>query len=340
MLMRKVTHADRNLLSSTHKYAFNEKACLGCISRFYSGTRVPSELFQKNSKEFSIVSKFKIYSELSKYRLSSLVVLTTGAGYLCSGPPIVWTTMVATCLGTAMCAASANTLNQIIEKKNDARMNRTRNRPLPSGRISSVEASAWALASGVAGTSILYATSNPVVALLGAGNIILYAGPYTISKQYSEINTWIGSLVGAIPPVMGYAAATGGMIMHPDPISLASILFLWQFPHFFALSWLYREDYSLGGYQMVSVNDPDGSRTAQYIWNYSLYLTAVPFLTSVTGVTSYMFAVEGTAANLYLLYLANEFKKERTNAKARKVTSDELISTKLYLLYHVPLFQL
>ena len=149
----------------------------------------------------SIFSKVKVYSELSKLRLSSLVVMTTGAGFLCAGSPIDWQTMVAACFGTALCAASANTFNQIIEKNLDLKMNRTRNRPLPSGRITVNEAVSVAIATGAVGTSALYLATNPVVAALGAANIFLYAGPYTISKQISEVNTWLGAVVGAIPPV-------------------------------------------------------------------------------------------------------------------------------------------
>ena len=266
-----------------------------------------------------ILQKLRLYSDLSKYRLSSLVVLTTGAGFLCAGSPIVWTTMAGTCIGTALCAASANTFNQIFEQSIDMKMNRTRGRPLPSGRTTSLEATSWGLLSGVAGTSLLLTVSNPVVAALGAANIILYAGPYTAMKQRTEWNTWVGSVVGAIPPIMGWAAATNGSILQAEPITLASLLFLWQFPHFFALSWMHREDYAKGGFQMISVNDPIGTRSSNLIWNYSLYLSTLPILSSMSGMTSYMFAVEGTAANIYLLYLANNFRNNKSNANARKV---------------------
>jgi protoheme IX farnesyltransferase len=107
--------------------------------------------------------------------------------------------------------------------------------------------------------------------------------------------------------------------MAPEPALLASLLFLWQFPHFFALSYLHREDYARGKFEMVAVNDPAGLRSAGLIMEYSLYLTALPIIASVSGLTSYMFAFEGTAANLYLLYLANKFRQDRTNAGAKRV---------------------
>ena len=154
---------------------------------------------------------------------------------------------------------------------------------------------------------------------MGFANIGLYAGAYTYSKRFTELNTWIGAIVGAIPPVMGWAAATGGQLVAPEPAALAALLFLWQFPHFFALSYLHREDYARGNFEMVAVNDPDGIRSANLILQYSLYLSVLPIACSVAGVTSCMFAVEGTAANVYLLYLAQKFRSDRTNAGARRI---------------------
>jgi protoheme IX farnesyltransferase len=266
-----------------------------------------------------ILKKLGIYGELSKFRLSSLVVMTTGAGFLATGLPIDWAVLSATCFGTALCAASANTFNQTIEAKYDANMNRTKSRPLPSGRVSTKEAIGWGIASGVAGTSMLLLSSNPIVAALGAGNIFLYAGPYTALKRKSEINTWVGSIVGAIPPVMGWAAATGGQVLAGDPLFLAGILFLWQFPHFFALSWLHREDYARGGFQMVAVNDTAGTRSGALVLRYSAYLSAIPVAAYGLDLTSSMFAFEGTAVNAYLMYLAYKFNQNQSNANARRV---------------------
>ena len=272
---------------------------------------------QENNKSFK--KKLISYSQLAKFRLSSLVVLTSGAGYMCYGGPVDIPTLIAACTGTGLCAASANTFNQIVEKDHDAKMFRTRARPLPSGRCTPAEASFFGVSSGLLGVSTLYAMTNPVVAALGAANIALYAGLYTYSKRKSEINTWIGAVVGAIPPVMGWAAASGGMLATAEPVALASILFLWQFPHFFALSWMHREDYARGGFQMVPVNDADGTRTAALIQEYSLYLTALPIIASAAGLTSYMFALEGTTANMYLLYQSYRFKQEKSNANAKNI---------------------
>jgi len=192
-------------------------------------------------------SKLALYADLTKARLSSLVVVTSGAGFLAGGAPVDVAVMAATCVGTGLCAASAGAFNQILETSRDAAMNRTKQRPLPSGLVTPTEATAVGVAAGAAGTALLYTMANPTVAALGALNIALYAGPYTLSKRHTEWNTWIGSVVGAVPPVMGYAAASGGVVFAAEPAALASLLFLWQFPHFFALSWMHREDYARGG---------------------------------------------------------------------------------------------
>lgn len=195
----------------------------------------------------------RLYSQLSKYRLSALVMSTTSAGYLAAGGPVDAVSLCCACLGTMLASSSANTFNQVIETSNDSRMKRTRNRPLPSGRISRQHAIGWGVASGAAGISVLAAGSNPLTASLGAANLLLYVGPYTLSKPRSELNTWVGSVVGAVPPLMGWAAATGGVVA-VEPLLLATYLFIWQFPHFFSLAWLHREDYARGGFAMVRCN--------------------------------------------------------------------------------------
>ncbi|CAM9159944.1 unnamed protein product, partial [Discosporangium mesarthrocarpum] len=260
----------------------------------------------------------RVYSQLSKYRLSSLVVMTTSAGYLAAGGPVDVASLSAACLGTMLASSSANTFNQVIETKNDALMKRTRSRPLPAGRISRSHALQWAVASGGAGFAVLSAGTNPLTAVLGVGNIFLYAVPYTFSKTRSELNTWVGSFVGAVPPVMGWTAATGGALS-VEPVLLSAYLFLWQFPHFFALAWLHREDYARGGFKMVPCADPTGTRTARLIVRYSAYLMPIPLVAAAVDATSWMFAVEGTVLNSVMLYHAYRFEGDRTNGNARKV---------------------
>ena len=160
--------------------------------------------------------------------------------------------------------------------------------------------------------------ANPLTAGLGLLNIGLYSLVYTPMKVRSEWNTWVGSLVGAIPPVMGYTAATG-LLWTPEAFLLGASLFVWQFPHFFALSWRLRKDYARGGFQMVAVNDKSGVRTADLVWKYSLLLAPIPVIASATGVCSWMFAVEGLFLNGYAIHLARVFKNEVTAANSHKI---------------------
>lgn len=257
--------------------------------------------------------------ELSKAKLSALVVSTSTAGFLAAGGPISYPTLAACAAGTALCSSSASTFNQIFEVERDRRMKRTRNRPLVKGVVSPGSAVALATAAGVGGGGILLVGTDPITAALGVANVGLYSGAYTYLKTKSEINTWVGAVVGAVPPVMGWTAATGGSLLDLEAAFLGGTLYLWQFPHFFALSWMHRVDYARGGFQMVPVNDPDGDRTADLINRYTWYMSAVPLASSALGVTSSMFAVEGVALNAYALYVARKFDHDRSNANARKV---------------------
>ena len=266
-------------------------------------------------------SKTGAYLSLAKAKLSALVVTTTAAGFVAAGGPLSEQAAVAGCaiVGTALCSSSAAALNQIFEVDRDAKMKRTQQRPLVTGELTLREATTAATIWGAAGTSLLYMGTDSVTTALGLGNIGLYAGLYTYMKPRSIYNTWVGAVVGAIPPVMGWTAATGGSILDLDAMILGTTLYLWQMPHFFALSYMYRIDYERGGFMMLPVLEKDGERTSQVMFRYAGYLSTVPIIATLTGVTSSMFAFEGIALNAYALYVANKFRQERTNANARKV---------------------
>ena len=265
-------------------------------------------------------SPIQIAMELSKARLSALVVMTTGAGSLFAGTAALTSggTVAAAAVGTALCAASASTFNQAWEVKTDKLMPRTATRPLPSGRINMPQALAFGFGTGALGTGILLAGCNPITAALGLANIGLYSLCYTPMKLKSEWNTWVGSLVGAIPPVMGYAAVTN-QLLAPESALLAGMLFLWQFPHFFSLAWLNREGYKKGGHQMVPCNDPTGARTAALIRNYTAAMIPLPYLSAYLGLTTHMWSIEATFVHIFWLYQAQQFVAKPTNGNARKV---------------------
>jgi len=263
----------------------------------------------------------KAYLELAKAKLSSLVVATTAAGFVAAGGPISTQLDVlgSAVLGTALCSSSAAAWNQIFEKDLDAKMKRTQQRPLVTGALSTNQAMTAATVWGCSGVGLLAFGTDPVTTALGAGNTVLYAGLYTYMKRFSIYNTWVGAVVGAVPPVMGWTAATGGSFMDTEALLLGATLYLWQMPHFFALSYMHRVDYQRGGFAMVPCLEEDGEKTANLIVRYAWYLSTIPIIATATQVTSSMFALEGIALNAYALTVAHKFRNERTNANARKV---------------------
>lgn len=231
------------------------------------------------------------YKQLSKARLSALVVATSAAGYVAGSQEVIdWKGFGWTCIGTMLASSSANALNQIYEIVNDSRMRRTAARPLPAGRMSRTHAAIFALATGIGGVYLLAEKTNSTTAALGAANIALYAAVYTPLKQISVANTWIGAVVGAVPPLMGWAAAAGELDI--GAALLAAGLYFWQMPHFMALAWLCRADYVAGGYKMLSLVDPTGKRTAACALRNCAYLFPLGALAAWLGVTTPYFAYE------------------------------------------------
>ena len=217
--------------------------------------------------------------ELGKARLSLLVVLTAAIGFvLASGASIDWLLMGWSMLGTAMVALSANMLNQVIEAQRDAKMKRTASRPLPSGRLGAAHATCMALFLAGMGTSILLAQANGLTALLALAALLLYVGVYTPLKVHSTLNTVVGAVVGAIPPLMGWAAAAGQL--DPGAWILAAILLTWQIPHFLALAWMYREDYRRGGFVMLCAVDETGRITSKTAVLWTMALVPITCATS------------------------------------------------------------
>eukprot|EP00045_Choanoeca_perplexa_P012043 m.129941 g.129941 ORF g.129941 m.129941 type:complete len:363 (+) comp15864_c0_seq1:135-1223(+) len=255
------------------------------------------------------------YARLTKFRLSALVILTEMGGFALAPGAFDWMNFGVTAVGTGLCVAAANTYNQWIEIPYDAQMKRTRNRPLVSGELSPFHAWSFGTLCGLSGVGILAAGVNPLVAALGAGNILLYAGVYTPMKRMSIYNTWAGSLVGAIPPLMGWAAVTNSL--DAPAFVLAGILFAWQFPHFNALSWSLRPDYSRAGYRMMSVTDPGFCRRVAL--QYTTALVPICLSAPALGLTSWYFALDSSLINGYILYQAYQFFKQGTDPSARKL---------------------
>ncbi|KMS98204.1 hypothetical protein BVRB_4g094680 [Beta vulgaris subsp. vulgaris] len=276
------------------------------------------------------------YWELSKARLSMLVVATSGTGYvLGSGQIIDLAGLCWTCAGTMMVAASANSLNQVFEIKNDAKMKRTMQRPLPSGRLTSGHALAWASTVGLAGTGLLAYQANALAAGLAASNLLLYAFVYTPMKQLHPVNTWVGAVVGAIPPLLGWAAASGGVSL--NGMILPAALYFWQIPHFMALAYLCRDDYAAGGYKMISLTDISGRKTALVALRNCLYLIPVGYLAYQWGLTSGWFCLESSLLTLAIGGTAMSFYLNRSTKNARRMFLASLVYLPVFmsgLMFH------
>ncbi|XP_035002264.1 protoheme IX farnesyltransferase, mitochondrial [Hippoglossus stenolepis] len=256
-----------------------------------------------------------IYARLAKIKLTALVVTTAAAGYAMAPVPFDPVTFFVASLGTGLASCAANSINQYFEVPFDSNMNRTKNRPLVRGQISPLHAVSFALACGIPGVALLTLAVNPLTGFLGALNIFLYTCCYTPLKRLSITNTWVGAVVGAIPPVMGWTAATG--CLGPGALLLGGFLYSWQFPHFNALSWNLREDYSRGGYRMMSVTHPGMCKRVAL--RHSLALVGLSTLAPVLDLTTWTFPLISLPINLFISYLAFRFYRKGDRSSARKL---------------------
>lgn len=226
--------------------------------------------------------------ELSKPRITQLVVLTAAAGYyLGLRDAFRLPVFAATILGTALVASGTNAFNMIRERGVDARMRRTKDRPLPSGRISLRAAVAFGAITAAMGIGVLAWRVNLLTAVLAALTLVSYVWLYTSLKRRSTLNTLVGAVPGALPVLGGWTAA-GGELDAPG-LALFWTLFLWQLPHFLALAWMYREDYRSAQLKMLSVEDTDGRRTARMALLYAVALLPVSLLPTMLGVTGTLY---------------------------------------------------
>ncbi|KAH9068226.1 protoheme IX farnesyltransferase [Lactarius deliciosus] len=266
-----------------------------------------------------------IYAQLSKSRLTAFNVLVAMSGVALSPLPTTVPVLLSTALGTALCSASANTINQLQEVPYDAQMARTRGRPLVRRAVSPAHAAAFAAATGLAGPALLWAMCNPTTALLGAANIALYAGPYTWLKRRSVWNTWVGAVVGAVPAADGVGggrghAGPGRRRGNPPlaPWALFALMFSWQFPHFNALAQFVRGAYAQSGYHMLAVLDARKNRLVAL--RHVLLLTGIcSALVPLSGLTTWTFALTSLVPNAIWVRAAWQFNKFGSDAHARKV---------------------
>ncbi|NXK69560.1 COX10 protein, partial [Sylvietta virens] len=256
-----------------------------------------------------------ILARLSKIKLTALVVSTTSAGFAMAPVPFELTCFLLASLGTGLASCAANSINQFFEVPFDSNMNRTKNRPLVRGQISPLLAVCFAASCGIPGIALLTLGVNPLTGALGAFNIFLYTCCYTPLKRMSITNTWVGAVVGAIPPMMGWTAATGSL--DAGALLLGGILYSWQFPHFNALSWGLREDYSRGGYCMMSVTHPGLCRRVAL--RHCLALVGLSTVAPVLDITTWTFPIISLPINLYISYLGFRFYRDANRSSSRKL---------------------
>jgi len=241
------------------------------------------------------------YWELTKPRLSFLVLVTTFVGFcMASAGRLDWIRLLHTMLGTGFAAGGAAALNQWIERRLDARMKRTVERPLPAGRLMPMEALIFGVSLCIVGLLYLTATVNLLASFLTAMTIVSYLFVYTPLKTRTPLCTVIGAIPGALPPMIGWSAVEGRLSF--GAWLLFGILFCWQMPHFYALARMYRDDYELGGFPMLTVVDREGTRTGREIVFYILALLNISLLPTFVGMTGYLYFT--TTLLLGLLFLA------------------------------------
>ncbi len=237
------------------------------------------------------------YVELTKPRITLLVVLTAAVGYfMASRSGLSPLGLVHTMIGTALVASGASVLNQVLEREPDARMHRTANRPIPAGRVSPESALTFGAALGLGGVLYTALFLNLAVAALAAATLASYVFVYTPLKRRTTLNTMIGAIPGALPPVGGWAAATGSVPREAWVLFL--VVFLWQVPHFLAIAWLLRKDYARGGFHMLPVADPSGTSTGRHVALSALALVPVSLVPTLVGMTGTVYFFGALALTL------------------------------------------
>lgn len=274
------------------------------------------------------------YIALTKPRITWLILMSTGVGYFFglkrsffnpATGAADWWLLVHTLIGTGLIASGTAALNQWYERDADLLMRRTSARPLPSGKMTARRALWFGIGLAAVGFAELAYYVNLLAALLGAFTLGSYLFIYTPLKQRSHLSTVIGALPGAMPPLMGYAASSGSLT--PEAWTLFAILFLWQFPHFLAIAWMYREDYARAGIRMLPVVEPDGMSTGRQIILYASTLIPVSVFPVLFGMSGKIYLVGALILGGWFLYTGVRVAFDLTNVRARRV----LLASIIYL---------
>ena len=275
-------------------------------------------------------SRVNDYYELTKPRLNFLVLVTTMVGYyMAVRGPADWHRLVPTLVGTWATAAGSAVLNQLVEREHDKLMPRTRNRPLPTGRVSPIEATVLGVALSVAGVALLALAVNGLTAAIGAFTLLSYIAVYTPLKRVTSLNTVVGAVTGALPPVMGWTAVHDRVT--PEAAVLFSILFLWQMPHFLAIATMYRRDYAAGGFKMLPVVDESLAVTGRQIVLYGATLIPITLLPTLLRMDGVVYFVAAFLLGMGYLTFGVAAAATRERADARKLFFASIIYLPLLL---------
>jgi len=267
----------------------------------------------KNVPQNGFAIALRDYSELVKARVTTLVVVTAACGFYLAArkagiPSLSWQ-MLAALIGVGLVSGGTAALNEVMERDVDARMQRTARRPLPSRRMSMAHGTAVGLLLTLGGSAYLGLTTNWLTGGLALLTATVYLAIYTPLKQISPICTTIGAFPGAMPGVLGWTAARGRLDI--EALVLFAIVFFWQFPHFFAIAWMYRDDYARGGVRMMPVVENDGRRTSRRILFYSIALIPVSLLPFFVGMSGIAYAASALILGLALLYFGFRLTQSR-----------------------------
>jgi heme o synthase len=266
--------------------------------------------------ELTLASRANAYVALTKPDVSFLVLITTAAGYYMGARgPVAWLHLIHTVFGTMLIAAGTAALNHYIERDSDRLMRRTASRPLPSGVLKPRQALAYGIALSVAGAVYLYFSAGVLAAGLGVATCLSYLLAYTPLKKRTVWATFVGAFPGAIPPMIGWVAATGKLDL--GAWLLFAILFFWQFPHFHAIAWMYREDYARAGILMLPVVDREGSRTFRQILVAAAVLVGVSLLPAIAGLAGIVYFFGALALSVALLQVCLWAASAKTNIRAK-----------------------
>ena len=277
-----------------------------------------SSLFRSRLEEAASPARYWDYIALTKPRLNLLVLATTLAGvYLAAPDGVASMTLLHTLVGTALVAGGASALNQVWERDTDRLMRRTRSRPLPAGRLGVAEGTWFGLLLAVGGLAELALAVNVLCASVALATLISYVLVYTPLKTRTSLSTLVGAVPGALPPVIGWSAATGEISL--PALVLFAIVFFWQIPHFLAIAWLYRDDYARAGIPVLPVLEPDGRHTGQLALLYAAALWPVSLMPAVVGIADLTYSLVGTFLGLVFIWLSALFAREPATVTARQL---------------------